>query len=157
MNFEMTTNETPSPDGMSRPRRRLALILNLGALLAILICIASAERFGPRPLLLTGVAAALALLIVSFRGLFWKTGLWHITHAPVEKLDERQVQITHEALRRSYAIFTVLSLSIFLVHTVLDERSVFFNRLSLMPVIAALIYLAHILPGSVLAWMEKEV
>ncbi len=100
-----------------------------------------------------------ALLVVglTFIRVHKRTGLWKLTHSSVDALDEREVQLTHMALRRSYAWFTVICLSIVLLHAVLARMIPGVDLSITVPLSGSLIYLAHTLPASVLAWTQAEV
>ena len=104
----------------------------------------------------TGIACLLTVGATFIR-VHGKSGLWALTHSKTDTLDERQVQITHKALRRSYAWFSATCLVIMLVHAVLYRLVPGLDLIITMPLVASLIYLAHTLPGSVLAWVEREV
>jgi hypothetical protein len=90
---------------------------------------------------------------VGFISLHVKTGLWKLVHADVGKLDEREVQVTLESLRRAYSIFTVISLAILLVLAVMTDH----HDSMLILVFVTLLYLAHTLPSAVIAWRQKRV
>jgi hypothetical protein len=100
---------------------------------------------------------SLFIVVVSFYQVHRRTGLWQLTHSRTDLLDERQVQITHTALSQSYAWFTVICLVIMLVHAVLYRLVPGINFVITVPLVGSLIYLAHTLPGSILAWTENEV
>ncbi len=97
---------------------------------------------------------ALILVLVTFLPLHWKTGFWKLTHARTAALDERELQLTHTALRHAYAWFTVTCLVIVLAHAVLFRLVGDTSFVITVPLAGSLIYLAHTLPGSVLAWTE---
>ncbi len=97
---------------------------------------------------------ALILVFITFFPLHWKTGFWKLTHARTAELDERELQLTHTALRYAYAWFTVTCLMIVLAHALLF-RLVDTSFVITVPLAGSLIYLAHTLPGSVLAWTES--
>ena len=108
---------------------------------------------------LVDVAGLLALVtvIATFVRLHWKSGLWKLTHADASRLDERELQITHSSVGRAYAWFTVICLSLMMAHAVLFRLVPGLDFVITMPLVASLIYLAHTLPGSILAWTENEV
>jgi hypothetical protein len=140
-----------------RNRRRGLIFLNLLFLLLMNVCFHLVHaRFE-----LTRMVDALGLLcllfvVLTFFPLHMRTGLWKLTHTGSDALDERQIQITHNALRLAYGWFTVIVLLILLVHAV--YREVFaLSFLITVPMVSSLIYLAHILPGTILAWTELEV
>ena len=101
--------------------------------------------------------AAIVVVVISFFRVHTKTGLWKLTHAKTDTLDERQMQITHAALSSSYGWFAVICLVIMLVHAVLYRLIPGLNFVITVPLVGSLIYLAHTLPGSILAWTEAEV
>ena len=100
---------------------------------------------------------ALVVVGITFIRLHRRTGLWQLTHAKADALDERQLQITHNALRRSYGWFAVICLVIMLAHAVVYRLVPGLDFALSVPLVVSLIYLAHTLPGSVLAWTEAEV
>jgi hypothetical protein len=110
------------------------------------------ELKGAEPLVIAGLILSLAVLAVSFILIHVVTGLWRLTHTKVSNLDERQILVTHDALRHSYAIITILCL------LALFWKSLFpGENPNLIIIFAALLYLAHTLPASVIAWRESEV
>ena len=91
--------------------------------------------------------AAITVFIGSYIITYFKTGLWQFTHKSLDKLDEREITLTSRSLRYAYGIFTVLILFLF---TIIDLKV---N----MVLVSSLIFFAHILPASIIAWTEKEV
>ena len=91
--------------------------------------------------------------LFSFITLYIKTKIWKLVHTKIEKLDEREIQLTHESLRYSYSIFTVVSLLVLLIFalTIKDYDSL------LMIICIGLLYLAHTLPAAIIAWKQKDV
>ena len=100
---------------------------------------------------------ALALVAVTFVRVHVKSGLWKLTHADTGDLDERELQITHNALGRAYVWFTIICLSLMMIHAVMFRVVSGMDFVITMPLVASLIYLAHTLPGSILGWTETEV
>ena len=92
--------------------------------------------------------------LVSFFAVHLKTGLWRLSHSPIDKLDERQVMVTHEALRYAYATFTVTCLLIMLFNAATGYRGNYMFD-AVLPF--CFLYFAHTLPASVIAWKETEV
>jgi hypothetical protein len=99
---------------------------------------------------------SLALVVLTFYPLHWRTGLWRLTHARAESLDERQLQLTHQALSVAYSWFTIISLVIMMTFAVGYRLLPQFNLALSVPLAGSLIYLAHTLPGSVLACTEAH-
>jgi hypothetical protein len=135
----------------------MGVLFNYAMLVLVLICFYVAEFVGWNIVLAAGSALALAAVVLSFIMVHIKTRLWHLGHARTDDLDERQIQITHESLRHSYIYFTIISLTIFLVADVYRQFPINATEITMTPMIAGLIYLAHTLPSSVLAWTEKEI
>ena len=100
------------------------------------------------------IVVCLIGLFLSFLRVIWRTGLWSLTHAKAENLDERQVMVTREALRYSYQIFVPCSLLLMFAAAVAANHVIHIFD-AVLP--AGLLYLSHILPGSILAWREKTV
>jgi len=110
------------------------------------------------------VLAVLTLLsiAISFYLTLVRTNLRRLTQANAAQLDEREIQLTHDSLRRSYAIFTGVSLAIiafmlisvrFSFLTLTHRGNYSFGLIALI----GLQYLVQTLPASIIAWTEKEV
>ena len=136
----------------SKSKRRLAVIVNYGCAGLFLMLFALGTYNGWNPLLLIALVATLITMLASFGRLHLRTRLWWLVHTRAEHLDERQVQITLDSLRVSYAIFSVIVLCILLYLGVTST-----GDSMLILVFAVLLYLAHTLPSSVLAWREREI
>lgn len=100
---------------------------------------------------------SLLIVTVTFIPGHMKSGLWKLTHSRTEILDERQLQVTHNAISRSYGIFAIVCLVIMLLHAVLYRLVPGVNFIITVPLAVSLIYLAHTLPASILTWTETEV
>ena len=100
---------------------------------------------------------SLALVGVTFYRAHVKTGLWKLTHTNTDKLDERELQITYHALRYAYAWFTIICLVLLMAHAVFYRLIPGISFVITVPLAGSLIYLAHTLPASILAWQETEV
>jgi len=79
-----------------------------------------------------------------------RTGLWKMTHAQNDTLDEREIMVSRSAIQSAYSIFTVVSLCCLLLEAV-------FGGIVNSVLVAALIYYAHTLPSTIIAWREAEV
>jgi len=95
---------------------------------------------------------SLILIIITFIGVHFKTGLWRLVHTKVENLDEREIQVTHESLRYSYSILSVILLLIIFAMALTSVE----KDASGMVLFASVIYLAHTLPSSIIAWRGDE-
>jgi len=147
---------------MSQPqvqtRRRFLVALNYLSLILMNVCFYFVVRSrGASHLVDAAGLLALALVIVTFIQGHLKSGLWKLTHTKGDRLDERELGITHYALGLAYNWFTVICLSILLTHAVVFSLVPDLDFGITMPLVVSLIYLAHTLPGSILAWTQREV
>jgi|GEM_PF-396131 len=146
----------------ARNKRRTWVVVNYLCLFIMNVCFYFVVRYADMTHAVDAVGlASFVVVVITFFPLHVKTGLWKLTHAKTEVLDERQVQVTHAALSRSYGWFTVICLVVMVVHALLFRlvpglNFVFVNIIT-VPMVGSLIYLAHTLPGSILAWTEREV
>ena len=101
--------------------------------------------------------SALLIVAVTFISGHLRSGLWRLTHSSSEVLDERQLQVTHSAIRLSYGIFAVVCLVIMLLHSVMDSLVPGADFIITVPLAVSLIYMAHTLPASILTWSESDV
>ena len=139
--------------GISRPRRRIAIIVNYGCLL-ILFALFVLGKYGDWSIpVFVGLAVVFVLAIITFVVLHARTKLWRLIHSKAEKLDERQVELTRKSLQYAYGIFAVVCLLYMLVLSLLAGR----HDSTLMLIFIILLYLAHTLPSSIIAWTEKRV
>ncbi len=142
----------------TRLKRRGIIFLNYLSLLIVNVTFYFASQCKNMGYLID-VAGLLSLIIViiTFRHGHVKSGLWKLTHAHADKLDERELQLTHYALGHAYGWFSVICLSIMLIHAMVYRLIPEIKFVITVPLVASLIYFAHTLPGSILAWREKEV
>jgi hypothetical protein len=147
---------------LSRPARRTGVIVNYlsATITATVFCLG--EYGGWTGTLALICLGALISLAISVFVTLVKTGFWRLTHTSVEKLDEREIQITHTSLRYAYRIFGVLAL----VAIALLFLSMRFSLLTLTPggypslalaTYVATIYLNQTLPASIIAWNEPRI
>jgi len=95
------------------------------------------------------------LIAISFVIVEVKTGLWMLVHKKPDDLDERELQNVLVALRYAYGIFAVICLAVLFAQAlVLDLTDLVFIDVLLA---ASLLYFAHSLPASILAWTMREV
>ena len=140
---------------MSKSNRRIAVAINYGSLILLLALFYTVEKNSVSTMVIIGMAAAIVIALISFIFVFAKTGLWRLVHAKADKLDERQIMVTHGSLRYSYGIFSILCLSVIFANELLEEFTT--ADLPLLPIFAVLLYLAHTLPASIIAWTDKEI
>lgn len=138
---------------LSRPKRQLAVIINYGCIVLLLLFFYLGYRFDWSLPIIAGLVFTALVGVVSFMILHLNTRLWRMVHSKADELDERQLMVTRESLRYSYGIFTVVSLVVLLLVAVLGG----WRDSLLMLIFASLLYLAHTLPASILAWREKEI
>ncbi|MHC4814635.1 MAG: hypothetical protein ACYTKC_01880 [Planctomycetota bacterium] len=142
----------------ARAKRRGTVVINYLCLVMMNVCYYFVWAYKDMTHVVDVVGiGALVVVGITFIRAHWKTGLWRLTHAKADALDERQLQITHTALSRSYAWFAVICLVIMLTHAVVYRLVPGLDFALSVPLVVSLIYLAHTLPGSVLAWTETEV
>lgn len=133
----------------SKMKRRGAVFFNYLCVVIILVVFYSIKYIGfPKEYLLFGIIPIIGL-IISFRISFGTSNLWKLTHTSFSKLDEREMQLVYKATTYSYSIFTILCLILIYTFALLG--------IAIIDVMAAacLLYIAHILPASIIAWNEK--
>ena len=133
--------------------RRTGVLINYFALIMALVFF-ELTKYGiglPYWVGFTIAGLFLLILILSFIQVYIKSGLWRLTHKKTVNLDEREIQVVTHAIRISYSIFVIIVILLVYLFAILG--------LGVIDVViaAALLYLAHIIPASILAWTEKEV
>jgi len=138
---------------ISRAHRRIGVIVNYCGLFAFVALFHIYTDHISNVIVLAGMIAALVITIISFIRVHVSTRLWSLVHTKTDKLDEREILVTHESLRYSYSILSVLLLIIIFLLALF-----WVNKGQIGAVLpASLIYFAHTLPSSVIAWNEKVV
>ncbi len=132
----------------SMGRRRAAVIINYLFLLLALILGIVGESFGWVPATFAGFWVSVAIVLITFYPLHIQTGLWRLAHTPIARMDERELQQTLGALRHAYVLFTIVTLLAILT-VVVFELGI---PTLLLILFWILLYLAHTLPSSILAW-----
>ncbi len=138
---------------ISKTNRRFLVVLNYASLIALLSLFHVGFSTGWSVSVIIGLTASFAVTLISFIFVHIGTRLWKLIHTKIDNLDERQIYVTHESVRHSYSIFTILSL-LFIMYLVFVEKG---NAPVVKLAFGSLLYLAHTLPSSIMAWMEKEV
>jgi hypothetical protein len=127
---------------------RFGVLLSMLSLIAIVVLFELGIHLEWTSLLIIIEIPLLVILLISFISSFMRTGLWKFTHRPLKDLDEREMEQTGKSLRVAYALFTVFILALLVVFALLN--------ISVSIVLAvSLILLAHLLPGTVIAFSEK--
>ncbi len=139
----------------SRTLRRRYVALNLASLIILEGLYYGYVAGGVHnPVAIGLIVVCLITLVLSFLRVIWRTGLWRLTHASVENLDERQAMVIHEALRYSYGIFVPFTLLVMFAAAMAADFDIHIFDVVLP---SGLLYLAHIMPAIILAWREKVV
>jgi hypothetical protein len=145
--------ETDMGVSESQSKRRAGVILNYSLLFLTLLLSLGGQLFGWTIGVKIGFWLAVVLVLITFVSVHLRTGLWRLAHTKVRRLDERELHQTLESLRHAYVVFTIVSLLVVLgfVVTGLGDQT---QQLVMFWI---LLYLAHTLPSSVLAWTMPRV
>ena len=141
------------PKKLSILNRKSGVVINYLSLFWFVLLFYSGEHItGWSGLIITSTLISLLITIFTFVTVHVKSGLWKLIHSKIEKLDEREIYVTHESLRYSYAI-----ISVFLLIVIFAMALTSMGKEALGPVLpTSLIYFAHTLPSAVIAWKDKE-
>ncbi|MEA2104282.1 MAG: hypothetical protein U9P79_06550 [Candidatus Cloacimonadota bacterium] len=133
----------------SKMKPRSAVLINYFCIIIALILFYGIKYAGFSKIFLLLEIIPLICLIISFRIAFSTSNLWKLTHSSFRKLDEREIQIVYKATTYSYSIFTILCLVLIYTFYLLG--------FPIIDVVLAgsLLYIAHILPASIIVWNEK--
>lgn len=137
----------------ARTYRKSGVILNYLCLFLFVALFYSTEHItGWNSIVIICTLLLLVMTVITFIKVYVKSGLWKLIHSKIEKLDDREIYVTHEALRYAYAIISVVLLIIIFVMALTSM-----GKDALGPVLpASLIYFAHTLPSAVIVWKDKE-
>jgi len=127
--------------------------LNYALLVLTLALSIEGYLFGWSTLTKVGFWISAILVVATFVPVHIKTGLWRLAHAKADALDEREAQQTLQSLRCAYVIFSIAALLIILSLVFLDLG----GQTEQLVVFWVLLYLAHTLPSSILAWTSPRV
>ncbi|MCK5833062.1 hypothetical protein KAH81_05250 [bacterium] len=134
---------------LSKSARRAGIIVNYLALLVTIVIPEIIRRIEiPTWIAAATLSGAIFITAISYYIVYHRTGLWSFVHRSFDKYDEREAGIALNSLRIGYAIFTVIVLAIMLVYSVTE---IAVN----VVLVAGLIFAAHVLPASVIAWTES--
>ena len=140
---------------ISRNRRRPVVVIHYVAVMAFVVAVMIRDITTPVALVLIGT-----LLTAIFSWLYAHvlSGASKFVNAKFENLDEREVQVIHEAYRQSHSIFGKVSMTILIIVIILYKSTPFHNdHIVFAPAVMILYYLALNLPKSIVAWTEKEI
>ena len=129
---------------------RFSVLLNYFSIIVILALFYIVRMGILKTVFLAFEVIPLIAVVLSFRHAFVKTGIWKMTHASFKKLDEREVQVVFKATSISYSLFAIAILVIIYIFIL--------SGLGQIDTVLAvsLLYFAHILPASIIAWNEKN-
>lgn len=140
---------------------RRGVVLNDSGLAAAAAVFLAGEYEGWNSRLVAALVVAVGVVATTFVTTYVRTGLWRLVHAAVADLDEREVEWTHEALRRSYRVITgvtlmVLTALFFLIRFSVDLLT-FRGHFSLgLALLIGLGYLVNTLPAAWLAMRRRD-
>jgi hypothetical protein len=132
----------------SKSKRRGAVVLNYGFLLLTLLLSLASIFFGWKTVITVCFSLSVIGVLSSFYPLHIQTGLWRLAHSKMERLDEREIRQTLESLRYAYIVFSITALVLLLALIIFELSS----QVLKLVIFWILVYLAHTLPSSVLAW-----
>ena len=128
-----------------------AVVINYISLILMLIIFYAVKILDCNKIFIIVEMLPLIAIIISFNFAFNKSGLWKLVHRSQKKLDERELQIVHKAIKYSYTIFVIISLALIFLFAVAEGRPID------VLLAASLIYLAHTLPAAVITFSKEEI
>ena len=134
-----------------KKRNIYAVVINYVSLVLMLMIFYAVQLLGMNNIFIIVEVIPLVAIIISFNFAFKKSGLWKLVHRSQNKLDERELQIVHKAIRYSYSIFVIISLVLIYLFAVAEGKPID------VLLAASLIYLAHTLPAAVIAFSGEEI
>lgn len=130
--------------------RRTGVILHDLSIGYILVLNLLPELIKSSPYFLFSELFALSIVIWGFLVIYLKTGIWRYTHLAIKRLSEDEKREMNSVIRKAYTIISIV------IVLLLFTLAVF--ELKITAVVAvALLYLAHILPASIVAWNRIQV
>ena len=136
---------------LSKTKRRIGISLNF---MSMTLAIVVYEWFKSGTLsgfTLLILAILLTIVLWSFIVVYGRTGLWTKTHLDSKHLDERELQVHSNALRLSYSLFVIITLLVVYGYALSEREPID------VVIAGGLLYMAHILPASVIGWTEQEI
>ena len=130
-------------------KRRTAMILNYLSVIVMLVLFYLVKLQVLKMIYLVLEIIPIVVIILTFRNAFIKSSIWKLTHSSSKELDEREMHLVLHATNISYSLFAIAILVIIYVFIL--------SGLGQIDAVLAisLLYFAHILPASVIAWNEK--
>ena len=136
-------------------KKRTLVLVNYTSLLLMNLVFCYAYITDPPHLVDALGILFLVVTAVTFIPLHRRSGIWKLTHAKQEELDEREIKRTHHALSESYSWFTVICLLIILAQSFVSRMNICPKYSITVPLAVSLIYFVQTLPGSVIAWQDR--
>lgn len=133
----------------SRTQNRIWILLNYLSLIAGLFLFYSVKIYQLPLSYLWFEIGIFAIFFISLFQAYFKTKFWQMVHTSSKKLDERELHNVLEALKYSYSIFTIACLILIYAFAVTK-----FYQIDVV-LAGGLLYLAHILPASLVGWRER--
>jgi len=138
-------------ESISKVNRRIGIVINYLCLFGVVVFFHIGKSEGWNIVIISVIILFLIGLLISFWINYTKTGLWKMIHSKSESLDERQIQVMHSALKYSYSAFAIITLGCMYYFVIFEGKQI--N----VVLVTGLLYLAHILPASIIAWNERQV
>ena len=133
---------------MKTNQRKLWIIVNYLSIGLLLLIFYNPQIFIYSKLLLALFLIPIGFLIISFNILYWRTGLWKITHTKSIPEDVDYIRKYYISTRISYILFSILIIALLFYYSISGKRiDVLLS--------ACLLYIAHILPASIMTWTQK--
>ncbi|GBE30557.1 MAG TPA: hypothetical protein ENH10_05655 [Bacteroidetes bacterium] len=142
----------------SRSRTRMWILINYSTC-AVLVAMPLVLRMLENWWLRVGVLLVLTtLMAISIERAFGRTHLWSLTRKKSHELDEREVELTYNALAIAYRVMSIVLLAaMYLI--ILSHDELLMSYLGWAKPIASvlaigLIYMAQTLPSVIIGWRE---
>lgn len=94
---------------------RLFIALNYCCLAGAILLLPVIRKTGWNIFLVVGLTLLFLAALYSFFRIHIQSGAWMFVHRSVRHLDERELQLVHQALRISYSLFSVICLLLLLL------------------------------------------
>jgi hypothetical protein len=134
-------------------KRRSVAVINHGFLFLSLLLSMVGHYSGWTSATIVCFWMSVVVALGTFYPLHIRTGFWRLAHAKLNRMDEREIQQALEALRHAYVLFAISALLVILSSVVLGLS----DNTHQLVVFWVLLYLAHTLPSSILAWTVTRV
>ena len=130
--------------------RKTGVILHYLSIGYILVLNLLPELIKSSPYFLFSELFALSIIIWGFLVIYLKTGIWRYTHLSLKKLSEEEKQEMNSVIRKAYTIISIVIVLMLFAVSIFE-----LEMIVVVPV--TLLYLAHILPASIVAWNKIQI